>query len=225
VVAHEGWAGAVALATLAPELPGALDLIRALVAAGIVVSAGHSSATAAEARAAGAAGATYVTHLFNAMVPLHHRAPGLPGIALGDERFHAGLIADGVHVDPAVVAVAARALGDRLTLVTDAVAALGTPEAGDDGFRLPDGTLAGTTLALDQAVRNLAAYAGLPLATALAAATAAPARVLGRTDRGAIVPGAVGDLVLLDEAGDLVATAIGGRVAHDRRKAGEPWRS
>jgi N-acetylglucosamine-6-phosphate deacetylase len=225
VVAGEGWAGAVALATLAPELPGALDLIRGLVAAGIIVSAGHSSATAAETRAAADAGAAYVTHLFNAMVPLDHRAPGLPGVALSDERFRVGLIADGVHVDPAVVALVARALGDRLTLVTDAVAALGTPEAGDDGVRLPDGTLAGSTLALDQAVRNLARYAGLPLASALAAATSAPARVLGLADRGTIAPGAVADLVLLDEAGGLVATVVGGRVAHDRRETGAPWRS
>jgi N-acetylglucosamine-6-phosphate deacetylase len=123
------------------------------------------------------------------------------------------------------VALVARALGDRLTLVTDAVAALGTPEAGDDGVRLPDGTLAGSTLALDQAVRNLARYAGLPLASALAAATSAPARVLGLADRGTIAPGAVADLVLLDEAGGLVATVVGGRVAHDRRETGAPWRS
>jgi N-acetylglucosamine-6-phosphate deacetylase len=221
VVAGEGWAGAVRLATLAPELPRALDLVRALVAAGIVVSAGHSSATAAEARAAAAAGATYVTHLFNAMAPLGHRAPGLPGVALGDERFRVGLIADGVHVDPVVVAVAARALGDRLTLVTDAVAPMGTPGAGD-AARLPDGTLAGSTLTLDQAVRNLAQWAGLPLAAALAAATSAPARVLGLADRGTIAVGAVADLVLLDEAGGLVATVAGGRVAHDRRTAQAP---
>ena len=225
VVADEGWAGAVRLATLAPELTGALDLVRALVAAGVVVSAGHSSATAAEARAAADAGASWVTHLFNAMVPLSHRAPGLPGVALSDGRFRVGLIADGVHVDPAVVAIAARALGDRLTLVTDAVAPMGTPGAGDGGVRLADGTLAGSTLALDQAVRNLARWAGLPLAAALAAATSTPARVLGLADRGTVAVGAVADLVLLDEGGGLVATVAGGRVAHDRREAGAPWKS
>jgi N-acetylglucosamine-6-phosphate deacetylase len=140
-----------------------------------------------------------------------------------------GLIADGLHVDPAVVALAARALGDRLTLVTDAVAALGQPpgpvrlagrwaEAGEDGVvRLPGGTLAGSTLSLDRAVRNLAGFAGLPLPDALAAATAAPARTLGLADRGTLEAGAAGDLVVLDGDGGLVATVIAGRVAHDRR--------
>jgi N-acetylglucosamine-6-phosphate deacetylase len=234
--AEEGWSDGVALVTLAPELPGALDVVRTLAGEGIVVAAGHSSATAAETRAAVDAGVRYVTHLFNAMVPLGHREPGLPGVALTDGRVRAGLIADGLHVDPAVVALAARALGDRLTLVSDAVAALGAPagrvrlaaqwaEAGDDGVRLPDGTLAGSTLGLDRAVRNLVAFAGVPLADALAAASAAPAAVLGRDDRGVIAPGAVADLVLLDADGELVATVAAGRVAHDTRRGAAPWRS
>jgi N-acetylglucosamine-6-phosphate deacetylase len=232
LVESEAWAGVVALVTLAPELPGAIDLVRALVARGIVVSAGHSSATAAEARAAADAGVSYVTHLFNAMAPLHHREPGLAGVALSDDRLRAGLIADGLHVDPAVVAVAARALGDRLSLVTDAVAALGAPpgpvplgtltaevSAEDGGVRLPDGTLAGSTLALDQAVRNVVAFAGVPLADAVGTVTTVPAAVLGLTDRGTLDAGAAGDLVLLDDDGTLVATVIGGRVAYDRREA------
>jgi N-acetylglucosamine-6-phosphate deacetylase len=231
LVESEGWAGAVALVTLAPELPGAGALIATLVAQGTVVSAGHSSATAAETRAAVDAGVSYVTHLFNAMVPLHHREPGLAGVALSDDRLRVGLIADGLHVDPAVVAVAARALGDRLSLVTDAVAALGAPPGPvplgahtaevspvDGGVRLPDGTLAGSTLALDQAVRNLVAFAGVPLEAAVGAVTEVPARVLGLADRGTLTPGAVGDLVLLDGDGSLVATVISGRVAYDRRE-------
>jgi N-acetylglucosamine-6-phosphate deacetylase len=233
---EEGWPGAVALVTLAPELPGALDVVRGLVDAGIVVSAGHSSATAAQARAALDAGVAYVTHLFNAMVPLGHREPALPGVALTDERVRVGMIVDGVHVDPAVVALAARALGDRLTLVTDAVAALGAPagrvrlatrwaEVAADAVRLPDGTLAGSTLALDRAVRNLVAFAGVSLADALAAASAVPAATLGRADRGRIAPGAVADLVLVDAGGGLVATVAAGRVAHDTRREGAPWRS
>jgi N-acetylglucosamine-6-phosphate deacetylase len=238
LVESEGWAGAVALATLAPELPGATELIHTLVGQGVVVAAGHSSATAAEARAAVDAGVSYVTHLFNAMAPLHHREPALAGVALSDDRLRVGLIADGLHVDPAVVAVAARALGDRLSLVTDAVAALGAPpgpvplgtltaevSAADGGVRLPDGTLAGSTLALDQAVRNLVAFAGVPLAAAVAAVTSVPARVLGLADRGTLTPGAAGDLVLLEDDGTLVATVIGGRVAFDRREGAEPWRS
>ena len=230
-----GWsrAGGVALVTLAPELPGALDLVRDLVARGVVVSAGHSSATAAEAEAAIDAGVRWVTHLFNAMVGLHHREPGLIGVALTDERVRVGLIADGVHVDRRAVALAARALGDRLTLVTDAVAAPGeaagsagaTAGPGTSGpvtvrdraVRLADGTLAGSVLTLDEAVRNLVAFAGVDLATAVRAATSVPAAVLGAGDRGAVVDGAVADLVLLDDAGQVVATVVGGEVAHDRR--------
>ncbi len=244
----EGWSrdAGVALVTLAPELPGALDLVRTLADRGVVVAAGHSSSTAAQATAAVDAGVTYVTHLFNAMAPLHHRRPGLAGVALTDERVRVGLIADGLHVDPAVVTLAARALGDRLTLVTDAVAALGEPleqatgparppagppgrvrlgaltaqaSAADGAVRLPDGTLAGSTLSLDRAVRNLMAFAGLPLADAVRAATSTPAAVLGLADSRAVVPGAAGDLVLLTEAGEVVATVIGGRLAHDARAA------
>ena len=233
LVDDEGWsAGAgVALVTLAPELPGALDVVRALVDRGVVVSAGHSSATAAETRTAVEAGVTWVTHLFNAMAGLHHREPGLAGAAMADDRLRVGLIADGLHVDPAVVRIAAAALGDRLTLVTDAVAALGVPpgrrrvasldvtvSATDGGVRLPDGTLAGSTLALDRAVRNLMAFAGIDLAVAVRAVTASPAAVLGRTDRGVVAPGAVGDLVVLTPAGEVVATVIGGRVVHDTRR-------
>ena len=246
VVEDERWGAGegVALVTLAPELPGALDVIRSLVERGVVVSAGHSSATAAEARAAIDAGITWVTHLFNAMAGLHHREPGLAGVALADQRLRVGLIADGLHVDPAVVRVAASALGHRLTLVSDAAAALGVPperwmaggragrvgtqavtvSAVDGSVRLPDGTLAGSTLALDRAVRNLMAYAGVDLATAVRAVTEAPAAVLGRADRGVIAPGAVGDLVVLTPAGEVVATVVGGRVVHDARTA-SGWRS
>ena len=221
VVAGEDWSAAagVALVTLAPELPGAVDVVRDLVERGVVVSAGHSGATAGEATAAADAGVTYVTHLFNAMRPWHHREPGLAGVALTDPRLTVGVIADGVHLHPTTVAVAAAALGSRLSLVTDAVAALGTAVDPADaaGFRLDDGTLAGSTLPLDRAVRNVVAWAGVPVASAVAAATATPAGVLGLADRGTIMPGAVGDLVLLDRAGEVVATVIGGRVAFDRR--------
>lgn len=234
LVDHEGWSAGsgVALVTLAPELPGALDVVGSLVDRGVVVSAGHSSATAAEARAGVDAGITWVTHLFNAMAALHHREPGLAGTALADDRLRVGLIADGLHVHPAVVRIAAAALGDRLTLVTDAVAALGVPagrrrvasldvtvSAADGAVRLPDGTLAGSTLALDRAVRNLVAFAGVDLATAVRAVTAAPAALLGRADRGVIAPGAVGDLVVLTPTGEVVATVIGGRIVHDARAA------
>jgi N-acetylglucosamine-6-phosphate deacetylase len=230
LVAAEGWTrdAGVAMVTLAPELAGALEVVRALTAAGVVVSAGHSSATTEQARAAIDVGVTWVTHLFNAMAPLHHRDPGLVGVALTDERVRVGAIADGVHLHPATVALAARALGDRLCLVTDAVAALGMPGgpmalgameafASSDGVRLADGTLAGSDLSLDRAIRNLVAFAGVSLAEAVASVTSAPAAVLRLTDRGVIAPGAVGDVVLLDPGGGVVATVVGGTVAHDRR--------
>jgi N-acetylglucosamine-6-phosphate deacetylase len=218
----------VALVTLAPEQPRALDVVRDLVDAGVMVSAGHSSASAEEATAAIDAGVTAVTHLFNAMGPLHHRDPGLAGVALSDERVRVGAIADGLHLHPATVALAARALGDRLCLVTDAVAALGMPAgrvplgvleafATEDGVRLADGTLAGSDLSLDRAVRNLMAFAGVSLPTAVAAVTASPAALLGLDDRGVIRAGAAADLALLDAGGGVVATVVGGRIAFDRR--------
>ena len=232
-----GWSPAtgVRLVTLAPELPGALDLVRALVARGVVVSAGHSAATLAEARAGFAAGISYGTHLFNAMPPLHHRAPGLAGALLTDPRPTVGLIADGVHLDPALVALVWRAKGPRhLNLVTDAIAALDMPPGvyriGDravhvDGTaaRLPDGTLAGSLLSLDQAVRNLVAWTGADPAAAVATVTAVPADLLGLGGgRGRLAPGAAADLVLLTP--DLrVATAIvGGEVAYAARPGRMP---
>jgi N-acetylglucosamine-6-phosphate deacetylase len=224
----DGWSrdAGVAIVTLAPELPGALDLARHLADRGIVVSMGHSSASAAQATAAIDAGVRWVTHLFNAMAPLHHRDPGLAGVALIDERVAVGAIVDGLHLHPTVVDLAARALGPRLTLVTDAVAALGMGPgpvrlgdvealADDEGVRLADGTLAGSLLSMDRAIANTVRFAGLDVAAAVAAATVQPARVLGLDhERGVIAPGAVGDLVLLDDDLRVLTTVVAGTIAH-----------
>ena len=224
----EGWSRArgVALVTLAPELPGALDVTRLLVRDGIVVSAGHTSATAAELAAAVGAGVTYVTHLFNAMTPFGHRQPGPVGFTLADHRVVAGLIADGIHVHPVAVAAAWRALGPaRLNLVTDAVAALGMPPGpfrlgeqevtlGPDGVRLPDGTLAGSALALDEAVRNLVAFTGCAAHEAVATVTSTPSRVLGLAGKGAVAPGFDADLTLLRPDLTVEGTVVAGRPVH-----------
>ena len=181
----------IRIVTLAPELPGALDVVEALVANGVVVSAGHSAATWAQARAGFDAGIRSVTHLFNAMSKLDHREPGLPGAALADDRVTIGLIPDGLHVHPGLIGLVHRTVGaDRLAIVTDAIAALGVAPgehrlAGrrvlvdETSCRLPDGTLAGSLLGLDAAVRNLAEYAGISIEDARLATTSVPARLLG----------------------------------------------
>ena len=162
------------------------------------------------------------------MAPLHHREPGLAGVALSDERLHVGVIPDGIHVHPHVVAAAQRALGDRLTIVTDAVAALGMPAGtqalgrtevtiDDSGVRLADGTLAGSNLAMDQGVRNLVAFTGCSPSTAIHAATVAPATLLEERQRGHLSTGSCADAVVLTDDLRVVATFVGGEVVHDDR--------
>ena len=217
----------VALVTIAPELPGALAAIETLVARGIAVSVGHSAAGPLEVSAAADAGARGVTHLFNAMGALHHRELGTVGAALADDRLLCGLIADGLHVHPAVVRLAWDRLGpERTVLVSDAVWALGAPAgphrlgdtlvvADGSGVRTGDGRLAGSLLGLDDGLRTLLA-AGASRADAVAAATATPAALLGLADRGHLRPGAVGDVVLLTPALEVVATVVRGRLAYHR---------
>ena len=199
--------------TLAPERTGP-EAIARLTAAGWRVFAGHSAAAFEDLGPAIEAGLAGVTHLFNAMSPLEGRAPGLVGAAL-HHRLRAGIIADGVHVHPANVALARRALGDRLFLVTDAMATLGC-EA--DGFELggrritlregrladAEGRLAGAHLAMDEAVANLVRWGAAALPEALAMATSGPAAALGRPDLGALRPGGPAHLALLGD--DLRAT-------------------
>jgi N-acetylglucosamine-6-phosphate deacetylase len=213
--------------TLAPELPGALDVIAALSARGVLVSAGHSMATYDQAEAAFNAGARYGTHLFNAMPALAHRDPGLPGALLADDRTIVGFIADGVHTHPSVIKLVWRALGAaRLNLVTDAMAALGmsagTHRLGDydvtvdaTSARLAGGTLAGSILSLDQAVRNLIDTTGCILAEALSTVTTTPAKAIGVDgQRGRIKPGYVADIVLLSRDLRVRATICEGEIVY-----------
>jgi N-acetylmuramic acid 6-phosphate etherase len=198
------------LVTLAPELPGANEAIRALAQAGILVSLGHTNATAAQMREAAAAGATLVTHVFNAQSPLGHRAPGAAGIALTDDRLSPCLIADGMHVDPAILNLAFAAC-PRAIAVTDSILLAGLPTGteknfggapatlGNDGLaRRADGTIAGAAITLDVGIRRLIA-AGITPETALAAATSRPADALRLTDRGRIALGKRADLVWWDD--------------------------
>lgn len=200
-------------AAVRPEvdrLPGAA---RTLVAAGVRVAVGHSDADDATVQAAAEAGASLVTHLFNAQRPVHHREPGVVGAALSDERLTSGLIVDGHHVAACAVRIAFAAAPGRIMLVNDAVAAFGMPpgdyvlggepftvSAGSEPPRRTDGTLAGAVGRLDEAIAR-AVDAGVPLQAAVEAATRVPADALGRSDLGRLAPGAAADLVWLAPSG------------------------
>ncbi len=193
------------LVTLAPELPGALAAIRHFAAAGIRTALGHTNATVAEMAAAADAGASLVTHVFNAMSALHHRGPNAPGAALTHPRLHPCLIADGLHVDPMVLAIAIAAC-PRAIAVTDSILIAGQPEGAQAEFgggpvqlqggigRRPDGGIAGAAITLDEGIRRLIG-AGIAPEVALATATSRPANAMGLADRGRIAPGARADLV------------------------------
>lgn len=205
----EAAGGAVRMATIAPERSGALAAVRLLADAGVVAAVGHTAADFDTAVAAIEAGATGATHLFNAMPPMLHRAPG-PVLALWrDPRVVLEIVFDGVHVRPELAAFVFASAPGRVALVTDAMAAAGAP---DGDYRLGEldvevrdrvarlagsDTIAGSTLTLDRAVRNAVA-AGVPLARAVQAATEVPADYLGLADVGRLTPGAWADLVLLD---------------------------
>jgi N-acetylglucosamine-6-phosphate deacetylase len=224
-------AGDIESVTLAPELPGALELIEFLVRRGVRVSIGHTDATWDQARAAVDAGATTATHLFNAMRPLRHRDPGVAGYVLAS-HVPAGFIADGNHLAFETIRLIARIKApDELVLVTDALAGLGMPpgrywlagrEYISDGTcgRLPDGTLSGSLLPLNLAIRNVVEKAGVEPAVAVRLATLNPARVLGLEEsRGRIEVGRNADVVVVDDAWEVEATIAGGTLAYSAATA------
>jgi N-acetylglucosamine-6-phosphate deacetylase len=218
----------VRLVTLAPELAGAAEIIQALRGQGVVVSAGHSLAGYDQALQAFRAGVSCGTHLFNAMPPLDHRSPGLAAALLSQPGVAVGLIADGIHVHPAMVKLAWKAKGpEGLILVTDAMAALGMPPGtyrlGDfdvtvdeNSARLADGTLAGSILTMGAALRNLMAFTGCSLSEAIACGSLNPANLLGLNNKGRLAAGADADFVVLTPQGEVMATIVMGQVVYSK---------
>ncbi|WP_052667570.1 N-acetylglucosamine-6-phosphate deacetylase [Nitriliruptor alkaliphilus] len=230
--------GVVRLMTVAPEVPGNLDLVSECVRRGVTVSAGHTDATYEQVMVAVDRGVRHVTHTFNAMRPLHHREPGLVGAAMTERVLTVEVIADGIHVHPTVLRALYDARGGRgIVLVTDAMRATGMPPGrypiGDDrsvvladgAVRLPDGALAGSVLTFDTALRNLAAATGRGPDRLWASASRNAAQVAGVADRkGAIARGQDADLVLLSEDLEVQLTVVEGRVVHrcDREATDQP---
>ena len=221
---YEAAEGQVRLMTLAPELPGAVELIAHASARGVRVSLGHSDAKTEEARAAIAAGAVSATHTFNAMRPLDHREPGILGVVLTDDALYAELICDGIHVCPEMVKLWWRAKGDqRGILVTDAMSATGMPDGEyqlggfavqvANGRAMAHGVLAGSVLTLDRALENFVEFTSAPVEKALRLLTANPAAMTGLGGRaGNLAPGMPADLVAVDRRGRLTGAILGGSI-------------
>jgi N-acetylglucosamine-6-phosphate deacetylase len=218
----EAGRGTVRSMTIAPELPGALEVIADILDAGAVAAVGHSDATYAEARAGIDAGAAHATHLFNGMRPLHHREPGIIGAALVS-GITCEVINDGVHVHPAITSLVASVPG-RMVFVTDAVRAAGMGDgdffvgglhvhvSGGQARLAGTDTLAGSSLTLDAALRRAVQECGVPIEVASAAASGNPARLIGIDNEcGAIVAGRAADLVVLDQDLRVVAVMAGGQ--------------
>jgi N-acetylglucosamine-6-phosphate deacetylase len=213
-------AGPVRLMTLAPELPGADELIAALQARGITISCGHSDATSEQANAAFDRGVRTVTHLFNAMRPFEHREPGIAGAALARDDVVIQIINDGVHLAPDTVRLVWHAAAGRIALVTDAMAGAGVREGSyslgslevvvrDGAVRGPNGVLAGSVLTMIDAVRNLHAL-GVGLPEAVGAATSVPASVLGLPTIGRLDVDLPADIVVLNDNLEIESVFVGG---------------
>jgi N-acetylglucosamine-6-phosphate deacetylase len=221
--------GAVRLITIAPEMDGVLQLIDDAQRFSIAVAIGHTDATYAQAQAAFAAGANQCTHTYNAMRGLHHREPGALGAVLANRDIFAQLICDNVHVHPGAMAALYNCKGaDKLAVITDAMEATGLGDGEftlgahrvfvrNDVARLEDGTLAGSTLTMDAAFRNIIAATGCSLAEAARMCSTTPANALGVGDHtGQIAPGYDADLVILDQELRVIQTVVGGRITPSR---------
>ena len=218
----------VRLITIAPEIEGALTFIKRAVGDGVHIALGHTSASYDRFTTAIDAGASQSTHTFNSMIAFHHRKPGPIGAILTDERIYAQVIADGVHLHPAVVDLTIKAKGvDRVILITDAISAAGL----DDGeyelgghlvnveggvARIQAGNLAGSTLTLDQALRNVIAFTDLEFTEVLPMATAVPAEAMGWIDKGILKPGADADIVIFDGDFEVERTFVSGELVYHR---------
>jgi N-acetylglucosamine-6-phosphate deacetylase len=216
--------GQVRMMTIAPELPGALEVIAEAARRKVCVSIGHSNAELDAARAGVRAGARHATHTFNAMRPLDHRDPGILAEVLTDNQLTADIIADGIHVAPEVVQIFLKAKGiERSVLITDATAAAGMPDGTyqlgpiqvevKDGKCTMDGKLAGSVLTMDLAVRNVTKFAGWSLQNAVRAATLNPARAAGLPQSGVLAPGAEANLLVLSPFGEVRQTFVRGRAS------------
>jgi N-acetylglucosamine-6-phosphate deacetylase len=215
--------GLVRVLTIAPELPGAMEVIAEAARRKVCVSIGHSDAEMPVAKAAVAAGARHATHTFNAMRPLDHREPGIIGEVLSDDGITADMIVDGIHVDPAVVELFLKAKGpERAVLITDAISATGMPDGRyhlgpievdlKDGKCTSGGSLAGSVLTMDRAVRNVTKFSRWSLRDAVRAATLNPARAVGLAGHhGILAAGAEADFIVLSPAGDVIKTIVRGR--------------
>jgi len=215
--------GHVRMLTIAPEIPGALEVIAEATRRKVCVSIGHSDAETAEARNGVNAGARHATHTFNAMRPLDHREPGIIGEVLSDDRITADIIADGIHVAPGVVKVFLQAKGiERAVLITDCISATGMPDGHyrlgpidvdvKDGRCTAGGSLAGSVLTMDRAVRNITQFSHWSLKDAVRAATLNPARAVGlASDHGVLAEGANADFIVMNSSGEVMKTIVRGQ--------------
>ena len=220
------WMDVVRLMTVAPEVEGALPFIREATALGVAVSMGHTNATAREALAGVEAGVDHATHTFNAMTPLNHREPGVVGAALADGRVYCELIADTFHVDPMLFPIMARQKGDHLVLITDSIQVAHLPDGPHDQSgqtvvvdgircRFPDGTIAGSSLTMDLAVRNFRAHTGLPLHEVVNMASLYPARSVGADgQKGSLEPGKDADVLITDGDFNVKMTFVRGECVY-----------